>query len=70
MHFSPAPSYFLSLMFKCVVLGDLVVIMLAIGHKIGGSNQAEGDGFLRALKIRSTTSFEGEIKPSDPCSNI
>jgi hypothetical protein len=37
-------------MFKCVVLGDLVVIMLAIGHKIGGSNPAEGDGFLRAIK--------------------
>jgi hypothetical protein len=31
-----------------------------------GSNLAEDDGFLRAIKIRSTTYFRGEIKPSVP----
>jgi hypothetical protein len=32
-----------------------------------GSNLAEDDGFLRAIKIRSATSFGGEVKPSVPC---
>jgi hypothetical protein len=35
-----------------------------------GSTQAEGDGFLRAIKIRSTPSFEGEVEPSAPCRKI
>jgi hypothetical protein len=29
--------------------------------------EPEGDGFLRVIKIRSTTSFGGEVKPSVPC---
>jgi hypothetical protein len=28
---------------------------------------AEVEGFLRVIKIRSTTSFGGEVKPSVPC---
>jgi hypothetical protein len=35
-----------------------------------GSNPAEGDGFLRAIKIRSQTSFGREVKPSAPCRRI
>jgi hypothetical protein len=31
-----------------------------------GSNPAKEDGFLRVIKIRSTTSFGGEVKPSVP----
>jgi hypothetical protein len=31
---------------------------------------AESDGFLTARKIRSTTSFGGEVKPSTPCRKI
>jgi hypothetical protein len=27
----------------------------------------EVDGFLRVIKIRSTTSYGGEVKPSVPC---
>jgi hypothetical protein len=38
--------------------------------RVVGSNPAEGDGFLREIKIRSTTSFGGEIKPSVPCHDI
>jgi hypothetical protein len=34
------------------------------------SNLAKDDGFLRAIKIRSTTSFKGEVKPSVPCHKI
>jgi hypothetical protein len=29
-----------------------------------------GDGFLRAIKICSTPSFRGEVKPSAPCCKI
>jgi hypothetical protein len=39
--------------------------MLAIGPKFTGSNPTENDGFLRTIKIRST-SFGGEVKPSVP----
>jgi hypothetical protein len=31
-----------------------------------GSNPTEGDGFFRRIKIRSTLSFGGEVKPSAP----
>jgi hypothetical protein len=45
-----------------------MVIVLSIGPK--GSNPAESDGFLRAIKIRSTTSFGGKVKQSVPCHTI
>jgi hypothetical protein len=32
-----------------------------------GSNPARKDGFLMAIKIRSTTSFGGDVKPSVLC---
>jgi hypothetical protein len=35
--------------------------------RFAGSIPAEVDGFLRVLKIRSKTSFGGEVKPSVPC---
>jgi hypothetical protein len=35
-----------------------------------GLNPAEVDGFSRAINIRSTTSFGGEVKPSAPCRKI
>jgi hypothetical protein len=50
-----------------VSLGGIVVMVLAIGLKLTGSNPAEGDGLLVAIKIHSTTSFGGEVKPSSPC---
>jgi hypothetical protein len=34
-----------------------------------GSNVVEEDGFLRAIKVRSTTSFGGKVKPACPCDN-
>jgi hypothetical protein len=39
-------------------------------QRFAGSNPAEGDGFLRAIKLRSTTSFGGEVKPSVLCRKI
>jgi hypothetical protein len=44
-----------------------VVSVLATGPKVAGSIPVDVDGFLRAIKIRSKTSFGGEVKPSVPC---
>jgi hypothetical protein len=41
-----------------------VVSVLATRPKVRGF---EIDGFLRVIKIRSTTSFGGEVKPLVPC---
>jgi hypothetical protein len=49
---------------KDVDLGGLVVACLPLDPKFAGSNAAEDDGFLRAIKIRSAASFRGELKPS------
>jgi hypothetical protein len=46
----------------------LLVIMLAIGPKVRRFTSCQGRWvFLRAIKIRSTTSFRGEVKPAVPC---
>jgi hypothetical protein len=42
-----------------VALGGLVVSVLATEPKVRGFDP---DGFLRVIKIRSTTSFGGEVK--------
>jgi hypothetical protein len=34
------------------------------------SNPAKGNGFIRAIKVPSTPSFGGEVKPSVPCWKI
>jgi hypothetical protein len=44
--------------------------VLAIVPKFRGSNPAEGDGFLRVIKIRITPSFGGEVKPKATYRNI
>jgi hypothetical protein len=44
-----------------------VVACLPLDPRFTGSNPAEKDGFLRMIKIRSTTSFGGEVKQSVPC---
>jgi hypothetical protein len=43
---------------------------MSLDPRFTGSNTVEGDGFLMAIKIRSTTSFGGEVNPSVPCRNI
>jgi hypothetical protein len=45
-----------------------VVIVLALDPSFAGSNPVEDDGFLWAIKIRSTTSFREEVNPSVPIS--
>jgi hypothetical protein len=52
--------------FSILIIGLLGVVMLAIGPKFAGPNPAEDFGFLRAIKIRSTTSFGGKVKPAVP----
>jgi hypothetical protein len=47
------------------VVGGLVVACLPLDPKFAGSNPAEDDGFLRVIKVRSTTSFGGEVNIVD-----
>jgi hypothetical protein len=41
-------------------LGGVVFSVLATRPKEGGFKPGQGDGFLRAIKIRSTTSSDGK----------
>jgi hypothetical protein len=45
-------------------------VVIVLDSRFEGSNPAEDDGFLRAIKICSTTSFGGEVKPSASCLKI
>jgi hypothetical protein len=58
-------SYILS--YTVVALGGLVVACLPSGSIFAGSNPAEDDGFLRAIKVLSTNFFGWEVKSSVPC---
>jgi hypothetical protein len=51
-------------------LGGVMVSVLAIRPKVRGFKLGRGDGFLMAIKIRSTSSFGVEVKPEAPCSKI
>jgi hypothetical protein len=44
--------------------------VLDIGPKVHGLNPGRRDGFLRTIKIGSTPSFGGEVKPSGPWHKI
>jgi hypothetical protein len=46
-----------------------VVSVLATGPKSRGFKPGRGDGFLRAMKVRST-SFVLKVKPEGPCCKI
>jgi hypothetical protein len=43
---------------------------MVMDSRFADSIPAEDDGFLTAIKIRSTTSFGGKVKPSAPCRKI
>jgi hypothetical protein len=45
-----------------LILGGLVVTVLTTDPRSTGSNLAKHDGFLRVIKILSTTSIRGEVK--------
>jgi hypothetical protein len=47
-----------------------VVSVLATGFRVHGFKPGRGDGFLKAIKIRSTPSFGAELKPLAPCRKI
>jgi hypothetical protein len=47
-----------------------VVSVLETAPKGLGFEPGQGDGFFRAIKIRSTPSFEWEVKPEVPCRKI
>jgi hypothetical protein len=50
-----------------VAPGGLVVSVLDIGPNVCGFKPGRGRWILKAIKIRSTSSFGGEVKPSAPC---
>jgi hypothetical protein len=43
---------------------------LPLDPRFAGPNVAKNDGLLRAIKIRSTISFRGDVKPSLSCCKI
>jgi hypothetical protein len=47
-----------------------VVSVLATGPEGSWFEPSQNDGFLRAIKIRSTSSFRWEVKPEVPCRKI
>jgi hypothetical protein len=51
-------------------LDSVVVSVLATGPKVRGFKAGRGDGFLRAIQIRSTVFLGGAVKPSAPCRKI
>jgi hypothetical protein len=52
---------------KQIELGYIKLSHSPLDPSFAGSIPTEVDGFLRVIKIRSTTSFGGEVKPSVPC---
>jgi hypothetical protein len=53
-----------------VALSGLVVVCLPLDPRFSGSNLAEDDGVLRAIKIPTTASFGEEVKSSIPYRKI
>jgi hypothetical protein len=47
-----------------------VVSVLATGPKGRGFKPGRVDGFFKAIKIRSTPSFQWDVKPEVPCRKI
>jgi hypothetical protein len=52
------------------VFGGVVVNVPAIGLKSRGFKPGRGYTFLKAIKLRNTPSFGGEVKPSAPYRKI
>jgi hypothetical protein len=49
------------------LLDGVVVSVLATGPKVHGFKPGRGNGFIRAIKIRSTPYFVCEVKQEVPC---
>jgi hypothetical protein len=47
-----------------------MVSVLAIGFKVCGFKPGWGDEFLSVIKMHSTPSFSGEVKPLAPCQDF
>jgi hypothetical protein len=68
-HF-PSPVFGSLLQKEIVFISDLVVVMLSIGPMVRGFKPGRGRRILRAIKVRSTPSVAGEVKPSAKCRKI
>jgi hypothetical protein len=56
--------------YELAAFGGQWLACLSLHPRFAGSKPAEDDEFLMAIKIRITTSFGGEVKPSTPCRKI
>jgi hypothetical protein len=63
-------SYYCEVTTAKVVLGGVMISVLAIESKVRGFKSGRERRILRPIKIRSTPSFGGEVKPSVPCRKI
>jgi hypothetical protein len=57
-------------MTSSVALSGVAVSVPAIGPNVRWFKPSQKRLFVRAIKIRSTTFFGGEVKPSAPCRKI
>jgi hypothetical protein len=55
---------------KRSLIGGVTVSALAIGPTVRRFKHDRGERFLRKIKILSTLSFKGKVKPEAPCRNI
>jgi hypothetical protein len=63
-------TYCLYLRAEDVVFGGVMVSVLVIGRKVLEFKPSRLRWILRVIKIFSTPSFGGEVKPSAPCRKI
>jgi hypothetical protein len=63
-------DYSVNIVVIVVTLDDLVVSVLATGPKVREFRPVRRRWILRSIKVRRTTSFRGEVKPSVSCRKI
>jgi hypothetical protein len=63
-------KYTFKLLYCTVILIGVMLSVLPIGHKVCRFKPGRGKRFLREMKIHSTPSFGGEVKPLVPCCKI
>jgi hypothetical protein len=55
---------------RLLVLNDVMVIMLVTEAKVRGFKPGRRRRIFKGDKVRGTTSFTGDVKPSAPCRKI
>jgi hypothetical protein len=66
----PSPYSFIHSPIKLVALVVYLLACFLLDPKVCGFKSGWSDRFLRAIKVRSTASFQGQVKPGCPCCKI